>query len=385
MGRRGRGGGDHRTVSLFQPARINRIGSIVVTVEYDGTLRNPIRQWSRKDIALVVVADADGAVGVGECWIGGGSGAVLAAFLAHEVAPLLGGKPAAPRVVSRLLLDRAGPSGRPDLWSAAASGLDMALWDLAARRAGLPLYRMLGGGTPSAPVYASGGMYGLAPEALAEEARHALERHGGYKLKAGGASPEDDAARLAAIRKVAPDARLMVDFMFRPGYAEALMRLQRLAPFGLHFAESPTAIERPEDWGRLHALTGVSLSGPEIAAQPALHRQYLEHDACQVLQFDLALCGGISGGLDLVGLASGHGRPVALHCAGSAVVFAASAHLAAASEQADSVERHLLHTLFFDRLQASGFSFADGRVHLPEAPGLGFAGEPGDFGAIAWH
>lgn len=368
-----------------QHPRIARVGSLICTKTYDGRLRNPIRQWSRKDVVLVVIEDEEGVQGLGECWVGGGRGEVLAAFLATEIGPLLSNEPAAPRPVSDLLLHRSGPSGRPDLWYAAASGVDVALWDVAARRTGQPLYRLLGASSRSAPVYASGGMYGISPEDLAEEAAKAFILHGGYKFKAGGATIEDDDARLRAMRRAAPDGRLMADFMFRPPFPEALRRLQRLVDFDLHFVEAPTAIEHPEAWAQLHRLTGLNLSGPEIGTDIAMHRRYLECSATQVLQFDLGLCGGITGGLRLAALAQAFGQPFALHCAGSAVVFAASAHLAAACGTADSVERHLLHTMHFDLLEAAGVSFEAGRVHLPSTPGLGFDCDLAEFGDVQWH
>jgi D-galactarolactone cycloisomerase len=333
---------------------------------------------------ILVVEDQDGAVGIGECWIGGGQAGALLEFLRNEVAPGLVGAATAPAAVSNRLLTRAAPSARSDLWHAAASGVDIALWDLAARRCGLPLYRLLGGGDAKVPVYASGGMYGGDPEAIAREAHEALAWAGGYKMKAGGAPVQDDLVRARAVRDAIPQARLMVDFMFVPDRLDAVRRLHSLADLGLHFAETPTALEDVEGWSDIHRMTGIPLSGPEIGVGLDLHRRYLAAGAVQVLQFDLSVCGGVTEGMALAALSRAHFRPFALHCAGSAIVFAASAHLAAAAPLVDSVERHLLHDDLFDRLESGGYRFADGFVTIPETPGLGIEILPNEMREAAW-
>ena len=86
----------------------------------------------------------------------------------------------------------------------------------------------------------------------------------------------------------------------------------------------------------------------------------------------------------LAALSRAHFRSYAMHCAGSAVVFAASAHLAAAAPLADSVERHLLHDDLFDRLESGGYRFADGLVTIPETSGLGVEIPPGEMKDVVW-
>lgn len=371
--------------AMPSPSPIARIGTITRVREFDGVQSNPLRRWTRKEMLLVLLEDGDGAVGVGECWLDGGRAETLATFIHKELAPQIVGQPVAPREFTARMLARAFAVGRGDLWHAAASGLDIAMWDLLGQRCGLPLYRLLGGNAGRAPVYGSGGMYGQSPEALAAEARQALAWAGGYKLKAGGASISEDRARVAAVRAANPDARLTLDFMFAPGYADALRRLRSVGEFDPACIETPTAIDDIEGWASLHRLTGLPLSGPEIGTGLRIHRDYLAADAVQILQFDLSLCGGVSRGLDLMGLARAFMRPFALHCAGSGILFAASAQFAAACSDADSVERHLLHDDLFDRLIEAGYGFRDGAVYLPDTPGLGLGGLWRELGAPTWH
>jgi len=384
---RGRPLGRHQAAisAMPSPAPIVRIGTITRVREFDGALRSPLRRWTRKEMLLVLLEDGNGAVGVGECWLDGGRAETLAAFIHKELAPQIVGQPAAPREFAPRMLARAFAVGRGDIWHAAVSGADIAMWDLLGQQCGLPLYRLLGGNAGRAPVYGSGGMYGQPPEALAAEAQGALAWAGGYKLKAGGASIGEDRARVAAVRDANPDARLILDFMFAPDYADALRRLRSVGEFDLACIETPTAIDDIEGWASLHRLTGMPLSGPEIGAGLRMHRDYLAAGAVQVLQFDLSLCGGLSRGQDLAGLARAFARPFALHCAGSGILFAASAQFAAACSDVDSIERHLLHDDLFDRLIEAGYGFRDGAVYLPETSGLGLGELWRELGAPIWY
>jgi L-alanine-DL-glutamate epimerase-like enolase superfamily enzyme len=253
------------------------------------------------------------------------------------------------------------------------------LWDLNGKMLRRPVFRLLGGASEHAPVYASAGMYGPSPEDLAAEFAAAIETGlGGAKIKAAGAPLADDVARVKALRKAIGNARLMVDAMFAPSVAQAIELGVALAPFGLHFYEAPTAVTDLAGWSAVRKATGHALAGPEMRWGLSLHRDWLAAGAVDLLQFDVAICGGISEGKRLAALAEAWRKPITLHAAGSAIAFAASAHLGASAPNLDSLEFHLLHQALFERLWQGGYRLADGHIALPERPGLGLDIAPDD-------
>jgi L-alanine-DL-glutamate epimerase-like enolase superfamily enzyme len=102
-----------------------------------------------------------------------------------------------------------------------------------------------------------------------------------------------------------------------------------------------------------------------------LMRQLLHAQALAYLQFDVTIAGGLGLGRDLAALARAHWRDITLHCAASAVATAASAHLGAAVGGCDGLEFHVMHDGLRDRLWACGWRLEDGRLMVPNRPGLG--------------
>lgn len=362
---------------------VTAVRTAVLRQDYADGSRNTRHAWSGKNYVLLVVEAGD-AFGLGEIYCDGhGSPAVTALSVEEEIAPVVVGRDARDvGAIRQDLLERTVLAGRGSGFGPVLSGLDMALWDLAARRLGEPLRRLLGGVSDRAAVYGSGGMYGpaITPESLAADMAAAVASGlGGVKIKAGGATLTEDVARATAVREaIGPDARLMVDAMFAPTVPEAVRLAEALRPLGLHFLEAPTAAADRAGWALVRTRGGIPLAGPELEPDADVNRAFLTEGLVHFLQFDLAICGGLSGGRDLCALARAFHRPVTLHCAASAVGLAAAAHLAAAVPNADSVEFHLKHQGLFERLWSSGFRLEDGHLVVPDRPGLGLDLAPAD-------
>jgi L-alanine-DL-glutamate epimerase-like enolase superfamily enzyme len=358
--------------------RISALRCAVVHRAYDGSVRNTRHAWHGKNYVLVQVESDDGGRGLGEMYCdGGGSPEVALAVLRDEVGPhLLGLDARRPAAVTAALREHYALSARGGVASMAISAVDMALWDMVGRRLGCPVYQLLGGREADVPVYASGGMYGAGrtPSALAEE-MHEAQRSGlrGAKIKVGAAAwADEDVERVARVREaIGPEAPLMVDAMFAPTLPQAVALARALAPFGLHFLEAPTDSRDVQGWAEIHRLTGVDLAGPELSDDVQLMRALLETRAISYLQFDVTIAGGLSQGRDLAALARAHWRDITLHCAASAVATAASAHLAAAVGHCDGLEFHVMHDGLRDRLWACDWKLREGRLVIPDRPGLG--------------
>lgn len=357
--------------------KITDVRTTTIIRRYADAPRNTHHVWSERRYVLVSIETDAGVAGLGEIYTDGHNATeVLEATVREDVAPhILGRDPREIGAITASLVGRQTLSGRAGGFGPILAGIDIALWDVLGRIAGLPLWVLLGGSANQVRTYASGGMYGpdITPESLAREMATAVASgDSGVKIKVGAARIPEDVARVAAIREaVGPDVQLMVDAMFAPSVGGALELARALAPFDLHFLEAPTHALDLRGWERIRDVTGIPLSGPELESSVDLMRDILHRDVVQFLQYDVTLAGGLSRGRDLAALARAHHRQVTLHCATSAIGLAASLHLGAAIGNCDSVEHHVLHQGLHDLLWQSGWTRTGGGIAAPDAPGLG--------------
>ena len=245
----------------------------------------------------------------------------------------------------------------------------MALWDLAARRAGKPLWKLLGGTDPAIGVYASG-LNPEGPEKLAAAKR--AEGFTAFKLKLGFGA-ERDVANLVALRATLGDeARLMVDANQAWTFEEAAAMLPLLAPFGLDWLEEPMRADTPLDaWRGLAARTAIRLAGGENLVGEAQFDAAISSRAFGVIQPDIAKWGGFSGCLAIARRIRAAGLRFCPHYLGGGIGLLASAHLLAAAGGDGILEidanPNPLRTSTCGRVG----SVRDGRITLSEEPGLG--------------
>jgi len=354
---------------------IDRIEVRIATRRYESHFRNPHLTWREKH-ALLVFVEAGGIWGVGEAWCDGGSPEPVAAYIQADLAPLILGQDASrPAALFARLLATGKMGLRGSALHSAASGLEIAAWDCWAKCLGAPLWRVLGGMRNRVPCYTSGGFYaeGYGPDDLARDMAAGLSIGGcGVKIKGGLGTPTQEAARVAAVREaIGPHAWLMVDFLFAPDRQQAIAMASGFADHHIRFLEAPTSLDDMEGWREIRTATGLPLAGPEVASGLDRFRAAIEIAQVDYLQADAIICGGISEAMRIGALAAAHHRPYSLHCSGSAVSLAANAAVAAASPTGDSIEYHLLHNTFFDRLNEWGYRFAGGNLEMSERPGLG--------------
>jgi len=205
----------------------------------------------------------------------------------------------------------------------AISGLDIALWDIKAKAAGEPLVRLLGGPLRDRlPAYVSG-IRAPSADARAELAVELFaEGYSAMKLYLGHGVEADVAQAKAVRNRVGPRARLLADVFWVYSLESALRLGRELQGLGVEWIESPLP---PEDIAG-HAELARELD-MNVAVGEALRTRYqfaewLDRDALDIAQPDLARC-GISEGRRIVDLAAAHHRPVALHlgvCLGVAMV-----------------------------------------------------------------
>ncbi|MFD1149318.1 L-talarate/galactarate dehydratase [Saccharothrix hoggarensis] len=285
---------------------------------------------------------------------------------AREVAPDLIGED--PNDIGRLWtkLVWAGASvGRSGAATQALAAFDIALWDLKAKRANLPLAKLLGAHRDSVRCYnTSGGFLHESVDRIKDNATRTLDSGvGGIKIKVGLPDHAEDLRRVAAVREHLGDGvPLMVDANQQWDRPTARRMGRALDEFDLVWIEEPLDAYDAEGHAELSRALTTAVASGEMLTSVAEHYELIRHHAVDVLQPDAPRVGGITQFLKLAALADHHHLQLAPHFAMEVHV-----HLAAAYPREPWVEHFdWLHPLFPERLE-----IRDGRMRLSDRPGLG--------------
>lgn len=311
------------------------------------------------------ITAGDGAEGVGFSYSKRAGGPAQFAH-AEEVAPVLIGED--PSDIGRLWtkLCWAGASvGRSGLATQAIAAVDVALWDLKAKRAGLPLAKLLGAHRDSVRTYnTSGGFLHTPIEEVIENARASLAAGiGGIKLKVGQPDWRTDVARVSAVREALdPDVPLMVDANQQWDRPTALRMGRIFEEFGLVWIEEPLDAYDAEGHAELARALDTPIATGEMLASVAEHVRLIDARAADIVQPDAPRVGGITQFLKLAAYAEHHQLPIAPH-------FAMEIHLHLAA--AYPIEPWVEHFDWLAPLFPEQLVTRDGRMWVSERPGLG--------------
>ncbi len=358
---------------------MSRIISVSVTaarVPLDKITYFSNRAVSHRDYGLVKIASDSGAEGIGFCYVGTRGGELMPLAVAKLLAPLLIGRD--PLDVESLWLELYQEvllQGRAGIVMRALSILDIALWDLNARSASLPLHKYLGASlSDSVAAYCSGGYYldGKTPDDLAAEMAHYVSLgFKAVKMKIGRLSPREEEDRVRAVReRIGPDIALMMDANNAwKDVVEALQTVRRLEKYAPFFVEEPFSPDDIDSHAALARATSIPVATGEIEAGRWRHKELLDKKAAAVLQSDAAVCGGITEWRRIAAIAAGYAIPMYPHW-----FHDLHAPLVAATPNARMVEFFRDNqVLNFRELLDRQLDFRDGRLMLHQAPGLGFA------------
>lgn len=372
----------------LSPVHAARIEAFVFRCPIATPVRTSFGTMHERPAVFVRVEDHDGATGWGEIWCNFPScGAEHRAKLVDTVmAPLLASRAFdGPAEASDWLTQRTAvlaiQSGEPGPMAQVIAGIDLALWDLCARRAGQPLWRYLGGAQGGVGVYASG-INPDRPQDLA--AARLAEGYRAFKLKIG-FGRERDLANLAAMREVlGPDLPLMTDANQAWSLDEARSMALQLEAFNLGWLEEPLRADRPwHEWQQLSQATGIPLAAGENIAGPAAFDAAIAQGVLSVLQPDSAKWGGISGCWPVIARAQAAGLRYCPHYLGGGIGLLHSAHLLAAAGGSGILEIDANSNPLRTALAPALSRVMEGRCSLGAQPGIGVEPDLGEVGQLA--
>ncbi|MET0509164.1 MAG: mandelate racemase/muconate lactonizing enzyme family protein [Burkholderiaceae bacterium] len=358
--------------------KITRITAIPLSyrVPEGKGVRLGVGATTKRDTILVKVETSDGPTGWGEAHPGRSPGAVCS-LVDKTLNPLLVGMDPCDVVgvwsrVNRMQLSSHGLGAGAAL---ALSGIDLALWDIRAKVAGMPLYRLLGGSRKRITAYAGGISLGFQPpDSLVAEAReYVAAGYRALKLRLGD-NAVDDIARVRAVRAALGDGiEIMADANTNYRLADARRVIPALAEARVAWLEEPFSAL---DFGAYRAAAALSPLVPLAAGENHYTRfdfaRLIEDRAVSIFQPDLSKTGGITEALRIAAMASAFGIAVHPHSSATGINHAASIHFLAAIDNGGYFEACVSRSNPLRDMFGRTFEIGDDGCVAPlDRPGIG--------------
>jgi L-alanine-DL-glutamate epimerase-like enolase superfamily enzyme len=275
-------------------------------------ITNGKHTYTHSGVGLVKIETDDGITGIGL----GGINAVVKAAIEHFTPQLLGQDPLD---VERLWHQLWVPKlvGRRGLTTRAISAIDIGLWDLRAKVAGMPLYKLLGGFRDRVPTYIAGGYYeeGKGLDELAQEMIDNVELGAkAIKMKVGALSLREDAERVRVVRDaIGPDVKLMVAANCAYRLHEAISFAKRIEAYDPFWFEEPLSPDDYDGHRRLVEATSIPIASGENEYTRYGFRDLITRGGVPILNVDAIICGGITEFMKIAHLAQAYDADIAPH------------------------------------------------------------------------
>ncbi len=343
----------------------------ITTEEYRWPRHKPISNglhtYTHSGLDLVKIETDEGITGIGL----GGGGLVGHATIERLKPELIGEDPID---VERLWHKMWIPKliGRRGLTTRAISALDIGLWDIRAKAAGMPLYKLLGGFRNRVPTYIAGGYYeeGKGLKELQQEMYDSIAMGAkAIKMKVGAVPQREDAERVKAVREaIGPDVKLLVDANCAYRAYEAIQFAKRIEEYDIFWFEEPIAPDNYDGHRALANATTIPIATGENEYTRYGFRDLIATGAVPILNADAKVLGGVTEYMKVAALAQAHDLDIAPH--GSQDIHI---HLVAAISNGlilefyrDSVDP-MWGKIYKETLNLND----DGTVSPPEVPGIG--------------
>ena len=347
-------------------ARIERVEIFMADLKPKVKRTDAIQSFDSQETPFVRITDADGATGLGYSYTIGQGGPAIMSLLKETLIPQLLGREAEEiERIWRDLLFSTHATSVGAITSLSLAAIDTALWDLRCKRAGLPLWRMLGGAKDSVPMYTTeGGWLHISTEDLVADALDAQSKgFAGSKVKIGRPHLSEDRARLMAVREAVGEAyEIMTDANQAFTRAEATRRAKVLEEAGIAWFEEPMPADDVMEHARLAASTSVPVAVGESMYSISQFKDYLVTGAASIVQADVARIGGITPWMKVAHMAEAHNVPICPH-------FLMELHVSLVCAVPNAPWLEYIPQL--DDLTVSKMKMTDGRAFPSDDPGLG--------------
>ena len=279
-------------------------------------IEDSIQRVSHWEFLVARLTTDAGLAGTGFSYTNGSGGTAIRELVDTYVTPLVIGRD--PVDVERIWrgcwweLHSLGSGGMTRF---ALAAIDIALWDILAQHAQVPLYRLLGGTRDRIPVYASAINMHLDGAPLVDQMRGFVEQ--GYravKMKVGRENPAEDVERVGAVRRaIGPGTKLMLDVNQAWTAGEAIRRTKLLRPFDPFWLEEPILADDRQGHVHVRQAAGVPLAVGETLYTRYEFADYIRAGAVDVVQADIIRVGGFTEWMKIAKLAESFNLPVAPH------------------------------------------------------------------------
>jgi len=315
--------------------KITSIKSHVLRYELDKELGYSQQYYKHRTAHLVEVETDEGITGWGECF-GPGNIALANKYIVEKVIqPLIkGDDPLKKEYIWHKVYNLLRDSGQKGMPIQALSGIDIALWDILAKKSNLPLYQLLGGKTnDKIPVYGYGMMLQKKTvdelcELFKNEASQIKEKNfKAMKMKIG-MGPKEDLKLVSAVRDtIGSEFKLMVDANHAYNKNDALYVGKGLDEMNIYWFEEPVAPEDYDGYKELKEKLKTNIAGGEAEFTKYGWNQLIKNNCIDIAQPEVCGLGGITEYLKVSALAQSNFIPIVNHVWGSALSVAVNLHL----------------------------------------------------------
>ena len=376
--------------------KITDIKTIQLKYPYDSFIADGCSACACRGAFLVLVETDEGITGLGESATFGASMSAMADVVENQLKPLLIGQD--PLDIERLwetMVWSNFANGRKGLVMGAISGIDIALWDITGKAAGLPLYRLLGACRDKVKGYASAGFY--APGKSVDDLKREMEGYmkkgyTAFKMKVGRClnniqmphryvrkgdftiSFEEDMKRVKAVREtIGKDGVLMLDMNCTWDVDAVLAAEKYFDEYDIYWIEEPSRSDDIEGYAKIAAgLKRTRVAGCESEQGLARFKELLDKKALDVVQANLGRSGGFTECRRIAALSIAYNKLFTPHTFFSAVLTAANVHFAASLPNVPFIESEENYNPLRTELLAEPIQ-CDSEMNyiVPQKPGLG--------------
>ena len=357
--------------------KITRVEAMVLTCQMDKPIMDATYTLPHRSAVIVRVDTDEGLSGIGEAAYFGGPPMITKMVIEKELRDyLIGEDPLNNERLWEEMYQRTIKHGRKGVIIAGMSGIDIALWDIKAKAAGMPLYRLLGGCHEQIRAYASAGFYAPGKgikELAGEMASYVQEGFTGVKMKIGRLSPAEDIARVRAVREaIGDDIDLMVDGNNAYTSYQAIKIGRRMEEYNIFWFEEPVPVEDIEGSAAVAAALDTPVAAGENEFTRYGFRDLIINKAIDIGQPDVTWCGGITEAKKIAGMASAWNIYCVPHSFSSAVALVANLHFSASIpnsllQEFDRNYNPLRENLLREPVRIN----RKGYIDLTDKPGLG--------------